>query len=96
MCHACQVDPLADEIVRLIVTGTIDRRLKWIDQDRVRVVIARGVPRIGPAGQRLGPKTLRARRQRAMHAIGARLSIERWTIRTVKEPNTYEPAPPRG
>jgi len=92
LCHGCQPSPRADEIVRLIVSKREDRRLKWLEPGRrVRVVIGRVVPRIGPAGQRLVGETLRDRRRRIARAIGARMHVAGWTIRAVRDPNTYEP-----
>lgn len=93
LCDGCQPNPKADEMVRLIAAGTVDRRLKWLDKGRVRVVIARVVPRLGPAGQRLGGRTLLDRRVRMARGINARLRRAGWTFLPSRfdQPNDYAP-----
>jgi len=93
LCDSCQPNPKADEIVRLIADGTVDRRLRWLERGRrVRVIIARAVPRLGPAGQRLGGETLRDRRLRLARAVNARMRRAGWTFLRTRftEPNDYE------
>jgi hypothetical protein len=93
LCDGCQPNPRADEIVRLIADGMVDRRLRWLECGRrVRVIIARVVPRRGPTGQRLGGEVLRGRRLRMARAVNARMRRAGWTfLRTrFNEPNDYE------
>jgi hypothetical protein len=93
LCDGCQPNSKADEIVGLAVDGTVDRRLRWLERGRrVRVIIARAVPRLGPAGQRLGGERLRGRRIGMARAVNARMRRAGWTcLRTrFDEPNDYE------
>jgi len=67
------VNPIAEDIVKLVVTGTDDARLRWYDTAKVKVLISKILPKGSAVKQ-----TLVGRRKRLGNAIAARLEQEGW------------------
>lgn len=68
-----RIEPLTEEVVKLVVSGKDDPRLKWHSASKVRVLISKILPK-GPTAQ----KTLIGRRRRLARAIEESLSIHGW------------------
>lgn len=62
------VNPIAEEIVGLILAGTNDERLKWYGDAKVRISISKIIPNLSAPKQ-----TIAGRRKRLGKAIEARL-----------------------
>ncbi len=81
-----KVEPIAEEIVRLIKARQKDDRLKWHDDGRVRVLIGVILPKGSAVKQ-----TLEGRRRRFTKALKERLNAEGWR-EVVGALHTYEEA----
>ena len=74
MAPRLKVEPIAAELVRLIVDGHDDRRLSWsIDRTRVRVLISEIVPSNGYR------QTVAGRRKRLAVSLGPSLAEAGWS-----------------
>jgi len=73
MAERVDVGPIADEVAHKIASGEADDRLRWLDDERVRVVMVRIFP------ERSGYKrTVQGRRRRLREALIERLSTKGW------------------
>jgi hypothetical protein len=70
-----KVEPLAEEIVRLIVAKQQDDRLQWHEDDSVKVLVGKIIPADSAAKQ-----TLAGRRKRFQKALLERLGAEGWGL----------------
>jgi hypothetical protein len=82
MQPALKVEPIADELVRLVIAGRQDPRLRWRPDGTVRV----WVTKILPAGS-AAKETLAGRRKRLRVALVERLATDGWSL--VKPPETF-------
>jgi hypothetical protein len=78
-----KVEPLANEIAGLILTGATDQRLKWLHEDEVRVNIGLILPSDSAPNQ-----TVQGRRRRFWAALEEKLGGEGW-VKLPKRLNTY-------
>ena len=84
------VEPKAEDLVRLILTGQPDDRLKWREPSRrVQVLIGKIIPRGSAAKQ-----TLEGRRRRLAGAIATRLEAAGWVPVADSAPRTYQKIDP--
>jgi hypothetical protein len=67
------VDPIAEEIAKLIVAAKEDERLTWVRRNRVRVHIGRILPEFSAVKQ-----TLANRRKRFWEALDEKLEMQGW------------------
>jgi hypothetical protein len=82
MQPALKVEPIADELVRLVIDGRQDPRLRWWPDGTVRVCVAKILP-TGSAAK----ETLAGRRKRLRVALVERLETDGWSL--VKPPETF-------
>lgn len=76
------VEPLAETIAELILNGKNDDRLKWINKDKVRVLISQIIPEGNTAKQ-----TLTSRRKRFRLALIKKIKHKGWHE---VSPNVYQ------
>lgn len=70
-----KVEPLVEEIVRLILTKQKDQRLQWHDDGSVKVLVGKIIPADSVVKQ-----TLAGRRKRFRVKLTERLAAEGWTV----------------
>lgn len=75
MQHRLKVEPLVEEVVRLIVTKQKDQRLQWHDDGSVKVLVGKIIPADSAAKQ-----TLAGRRKRFREKLTERLKAEGWVV----------------
>ena len=72
---AFKVDQIADELVKLITSGSSDERLQWAKNGHVRVNSGKILPADSPKG------TLYGRRKRLVKAMEKRLAPQGWHLK---------------
>jgi len=72
---AFDVKPIADELSKLIISGSRDERLQWSSDGRVRILTGK----ILPASVK---QTLEGRRRRFLRAMEERLGPHGWSRRS--------------
>jgi hypothetical protein len=86
-----EVEPIADDLIGLIVAGRSDARLKWLEAGRrVRILIGKVVPETDDRGRPLAKDTVAGRRRRMARALEARLRVVGWTKAPGTAPHIYE------
>jgi len=73
MAARLDVSLIAEEIIAQVVNGQQDHRLKWLADDRVRVLVGKVLPEGSAVKQ-----TLAARRRRLRAAVNERLAEHGW------------------
>ncbi len=77
-----KVEPLVEEIVRLVVAKQLDDRLQWHDDGSVKVLVGKIIPEDSAVKQ-----TLAGRRKRFREKLTERLEAEGWPL--VSFPYTF-------
>lgn len=77
-----KVEPVVEEIVRLVVTQQKDQRLQWHDDGSVKVLVGKIIPQDSAVKQ-----TLAGRRKRFREKLTEQLEAEGWAV--VSFPYTF-------